>query len=56
MNVREALDRFETSEADALAVIDAPATRRPIGVLSEAHALRRYGEELERRNRELVPR
>ena len=56
MNVRQALDLFETSEADALAVIDAPASRRPIGVLSEAHALRRYGEELERRNRELVLR
>jgi CIC family chloride channel protein len=56
MNVREALDLFETSETDALAVVDSPTSRRPIGMLTEAHALRRYGEELERRNREFMLR
>jgi CIC family chloride channel protein len=56
MNVRQALDLFEKSEADALSVLDAPTSRRPIGILTEAHALRRYGEELERRNRALVLR
>ncbi len=48
MTVREALDLFEKSEADALVVVDHEATRRIIGTMTEAHALRRYGEELER--------
>jgi CIC family chloride channel protein len=52
MNIRETLDMFEKSEADVLAVIDATETRRVLGVVTESHALRRYGEELERRNRE----
>ena len=50
MSVREALDLFEKSEADALIVVDHEATRRIVGLLTEAHALRRYGEELERQN------
>ncbi|WP_131115838.1 chloride channel protein [Lichenihabitans psoromatis] len=50
MTVREALSRFETYEADALVVVDHEATLKVIGILSEAHALRRYGEELERQN------
>ena len=48
MTVCEALDLFEKSEADALVVVDHEATRRVIGTMTEAHALRRYGEELER--------
>ncbi len=52
MNIRETLDMFETSETDVLAVIDDAETRRVLGVVTESHALRRYGEELERRNRE----
>lgn len=56
MTVREALDLFETGEADALAVVDHEATRRVVGVLTEAHALRRYGEELERQNPDNVLR
>jgi len=52
MNIRETLDMFEKSEADVLAVIDDAQTRRVLGVVTESHALRRYGEELERRNRE----
>ena len=50
MTVREALDLFEKTEADALVVVDHEKTRRIVGLLSEAHALRRYGEELERQN------
>lgn len=50
MPVREALDTFEAAEADALVVVDHPATRRILGMLSEAHALRCYGRELERQN------
>lgn len=54
LNVREALARFAAHEADALVVLDHEATRRVIGLLTEAHALRRYGEELERQNPESV--
>ena len=50
MTVREALDAFEAAEADALVVVDHPATRRIVGLLSESHALRSYGRELESQN------
>jgi CIC family chloride channel protein len=56
MNIRQALDAFEESETDVLAVIDDDASRHVLGLVTEAHALRRYGEELERRNREIVQR
>jgi CIC family chloride channel protein len=45
---------FENAEAEALAVIQAPEHRGVIGLLTEAHVLRRYSEELERRRRELA--
>jgi len=54
MSIRQALDAFEESETDVLPVIDDDASRHVLGLVSEAHALRRYGEELERRNREIV--
>ena len=50
MSVREALDLFESAEADALIVVDQPASRRIVGVLSESYALRSYGRELERQS------
>jgi CIC family chloride channel protein len=53
MTVREAIAAFEAAEADALAVLDSPESRRVIGLLTEAHALKRYSEELDRRRREL---
>ncbi len=53
MTVKDAAALFETAEADALAVVDAPDTRAVIGLLTEQHALRRYSEELERRRRDL---
>ncbi len=56
MTVREALDLFEKSEADALVVVDHEATRRVVGTMTEAHALRRYGEELERQQPDNVLR
>ncbi|MFS8123302.1 chloride channel protein [Rhizobium sp. BR 250] len=52
MNVREAMKAFSTAEADALAVIDSKADRRVIGLLAEQHVLRRYNEELDRRQNE----
>jgi CIC family chloride channel protein len=54
MSIRQALDAFEESETDVLPVIDDDASRHILGLVTEAHALRRYGEELERRNREFV--
>ncbi|WP_158815989.1 chloride channel protein [Methylocapsa sp. S129] len=54
--IRAALDLFEKSEADVLPVLADAQSRRIVGTLSEAHALRAYGRELEKRNRELIDR
>ncbi len=53
MTIKDAVSMFETAESDALAVVDGKDSRRVIGLLTEAYALRRYSEELERRRREL---
>ena len=50
MSVREALARFQKHEAEGLAVVDTLETRRVLGLLTEAHALRRYREGLERQH------
>jgi CIC family chloride channel protein len=52
-NIKEAMKTFDRTESEALAVID-PQSRRVIGLLSEAHALRRYSEELDRARRDLI--
>jgi CIC family chloride channel protein len=54
MNIQEAIAVFDVAEAESLVVVEAGGERRPIGVLSEAHAMRRYAEESERRRREAV--
>lgn len=54
MNAKEAIDRFATSEADALAVLDASDRRNVLGLLTEVHAVRRYAEELDKRRREAI--
>jgi CIC family chloride channel protein len=54
MNIKEAADLFESSESEALAVLADPLNRHVIGMLSEAHVLRRYTEELEKARRELA--
>ncbi|GGC27832.1 chloride channel protein [Siccirubricoccus deserti] len=51
MNARDAMAAFGLAEADALAVVE-PASHRPVGLLTEAHLLRRYGEEVQKRRRE----
>jgi CIC family chloride channel protein len=51
MNVQQAVAAFEGAEAESLAVVDTLDRRRVIGVLTEAHALRRYSEESEKRRR-----
>jgi len=53
-NVREAAAAFDRAEAESLAVVDSPVERQVIGLLSEAHTLRRYAEESELRRRELL--
>ena len=54
MTVRQAIDAFEASESDVLPVLEGARGGKLLGSLSEAHALRRYGDELERRNRAFV--
>jgi CIC family chloride channel protein len=51
--IRDIMTAFERTEADVLAVVDRKDHRVAIGTVSEAHVLRTYGEELERRNQEL---
>lgn len=53
MNAKVAVAALAAAEADALAVVDGTETRKVLGVVTEAHLLRRYAEELDRRRREL---
>ena len=53
MTVQQALVVFDRTESEALAVIDSDASRKVIGLLTEAHALKRYLAEVEVRRREL---
>lgn len=54
MTAQEAIAAFDRFEAEALAVVDTPERRQVIGLLSEAHALRRYSDASERQRRELL--
>ena len=45
---------FDRAEAESLAVVDKADSRRVIGVLTEAHALRRYAEETDRHRRHSI--
>jgi CIC family chloride channel protein len=54
MNIQEAIAVFDAAEAESLAVVDSDGECRLIGVLSEAHAMRRYAEESEQRRREVI--
>ena len=54
MTAQEAIAAFERFEVDALAVVDSAERRQVIGLLSEAHALRRYSDASERQRRELL--
>jgi len=54
MNIQEAIAVFDAAEAESLAVVEADGEHRPIGILTEAHAMRRYAEESEQRRREAV--
>jgi CIC family chloride channel protein len=48
MNVKDAIAAFDKTESEALAVVDDPASRKVLGILTEAHAMRRYAEELDK--------
>jgi chloride channel protein, CIC family len=54
MTVQHAVAVFDRAESEALPVLDTHTTRRVIGLLTEAHALRRYTEESELHRRELL--
>jgi CIC family chloride channel protein len=54
MTAQEAIAAFDRTAAEALAVVDTPERRQVIGLLSEAHALRRYSDASERQRRELL--
>lgn len=54
MTAQEAIAAFDRYEAEALAVVDSVARRQVVGLLSEAHALRRYSDASERQRRELL--
>jgi chloride channel protein, CIC family len=51
MTLKEATQRMESCEAESLAVVDEAG--HVIGLLSEAHALRRYAEAADRARRDL---
>jgi CIC family chloride channel protein len=53
MNVKEAIAMFDRTESEALAVVDDLQNRRVLGLLTEAHATRRYAEELDKVRRGL---
>ncbi len=52
LNIKEAADLFDRTQSEALAVVD--DDNKPIGLVTEAHVLRRYTEELERARRDLA--
>ncbi len=54
MNIQEAIEVFDAAEAESLVVVESGDEHRPIGILTEAHAMRRYAEESEQRRREAV--
>jgi CIC family chloride channel protein len=54
MNIQEAIAVFDAAEAESLAVVESGGEHRPIGTLTEAHAMRRYAEESERQRRGVI--
>jgi CIC family chloride channel protein len=54
MNIQEAIAVFDAAEAESLVVVETGGECPPIGILTEAHAMRRYAEESEQRRREAV--
>jgi CIC family chloride channel protein len=54
MTVQDAVAAFDRTESEALAVVDPSSSRKVVGLLTEAYALRRYSAALDLRRRELL--
>jgi CIC family chloride channel protein len=54
MNVKDAMARFDRTEAETLAVVDTLEAQQVVGLLNETFAIRRYAEELDKSRRELI--
>ena len=54
INIREAADIFEKTETEALAVVENMTNLRVIGLLTQAHVLRRYTLELDNARKDLA--
>ncbi len=55
MNVKQAVAAFDAAEAGvSLAVVDAGHQGRVIGILTEAHTLRRCAEEFDKYRRDVL--
>lgn len=54
MDVQQAVSAFDMAEAESLAVVDTLEQAQVVGILTEAHALRRYAEESEQRRRDIL--
>jgi CIC family chloride channel protein len=54
MTAQEAIAAFGKFEAETLAVVDSAERRQVLGLLSEAHTLRRFSDASERQRRELL--
>lgn len=54
MTAQEAIAAFGKFEAEALAVVDSAERKQVLGLLSEAHTLRRFSDASERQRRELL--
>lgn len=50
--IEKVLDTFEKAEVETLPVVDDAASLKVLGYVTEAYALKRYSQELERRRRE----
>ena len=53
MNVKQAIQTFDETESEALAVVESPTSLNVVGLLTESHALRRYSDELDKARRSL---
>lgn len=54
MTAEEAARLFVAAASEELVVVDAPSTRRVLGLVTEKHLLRRYSHELEKTCRDLA--
>jgi CIC family chloride channel protein len=54
MDVKQAVAAFDSAEAESLAVVDSIDHGRVIGILTEAHTLRRYAEEFDKHRRDVL--